>query len=591
MTTLAATIDATTELLVITGSTVGAARGETYRIDDELVVLQSFGLLAIDNATYTDLTKWNVRRAQHGTSGAQHLAGATVVRATPAYLSGLSLAPPEPFPTPLGVDVRDYGAKGDGITDDAAAIQAAIEAASAAGGGTVTFPAGTFLLGSSLVLRRAVSIRGAGSGVTNDHAASWDIGFVVTAGTILTYPGGTVFTQDMSAGLGTLPAIDGIIIERLGFNDVGSIIACGATNKSGLCGSVIRDVFASNVSGYAIDLTNTMHVEVMNVRASYAYGLVRITGDYDTAVVNNGPGNSLLRDLFCHVSLAGHPYPTILLRTLDPNGNGTTMGGIRFQNVQINRWLSTDLTGTGVTVEGATLDTSIVTTQFDDLSVEGFCAHRLSLHNAQNTRVVWSSGAIVGQATDEFCLRSAKLTDIHSMDVSAILDMDTDSFPSYYNGQMHAFVGSVMPIGLWHDGALNATRFSTGDPYAKSLINNGVGEWLMPYAQINFNNAIGGGIKHHYANWPADTLNMDPTFMGIVNLDYNGAMAVLLPTAVGYQGGVLTLKRTGATGTATLTGASSQTIDGSTTNTWLDAQYKFLSLQSDGANWLIVSKG
>jgi len=48
--------------------------------------------------------------------------------------------------TPAAVfDVRTYGAKGDGVTLDSPAINAAIEAAAAAGGGTVRFPAGSYL--------------------------------------------------------------------------------------------------------------------------------------------------------------------------------------------------------------------------------------------------------------------------------------------------------------------------------------------------------------------------------------------------------------------------------------------------------------
>ena len=42
-------------------------------------------------------------------------------------------------------DVRTYGAKGDGITLDTKAINDAIDAAAGAGGGTVYFPAGTYL--------------------------------------------------------------------------------------------------------------------------------------------------------------------------------------------------------------------------------------------------------------------------------------------------------------------------------------------------------------------------------------------------------------------------------------------------------------
>ena len=46
---------------------------------------------------------------------------------------------------PVSYNIRDYGATGDGVTIDSDAINAAIQAASESGGGTVWFPAGTYL--------------------------------------------------------------------------------------------------------------------------------------------------------------------------------------------------------------------------------------------------------------------------------------------------------------------------------------------------------------------------------------------------------------------------------------------------------------
>jgi hypothetical protein len=65
--------------------------------------------------------------------------------------------------TSLGLyNVKDpaYGATGDGTTDDTAAVQAAIDAAYTAGGGTVWFPPGTYMC-NTLTLKEKVCLEGA----------------------------------------------------------------------------------------------------------------------------------------------------------------------------------------------------------------------------------------------------------------------------------------------------------------------------------------------------------------------------------------------------------------------------------------------
>lgn len=66
----------------------------------------------------------------------------------------------------LVFNVSYFGAVGDGITNDATAIQAAIASASLAGGGIVFFPPGTYLIGTRIALKDRVSLKGSGARVS-----------------------------------------------------------------------------------------------------------------------------------------------------------------------------------------------------------------------------------------------------------------------------------------------------------------------------------------------------------------------------------------------------------------------------------------
>jgi hypothetical protein len=75
---------------------------------------------------------------------------------------------PAPTPPPAATDVRSLGALGDGVRDDAAAINAALVAAAKSGGGVVHLPAGTYLVGQTLLFpsARPIVLAGSGAGVT-----------------------------------------------------------------------------------------------------------------------------------------------------------------------------------------------------------------------------------------------------------------------------------------------------------------------------------------------------------------------------------------------------------------------------------------
>ena len=70
------------------------------------------------------------------------------------------------FATPAhAASVKDFGAVGDGVTNDTAAVQAAIDEAGRAGGGRVSMPSGVYLV-DPLALRTGVALIGDGVGAT-----------------------------------------------------------------------------------------------------------------------------------------------------------------------------------------------------------------------------------------------------------------------------------------------------------------------------------------------------------------------------------------------------------------------------------------
>jgi hypothetical protein len=83
------------------------------------------------------------------------------------------------------VDVRDFGAVGDGVTNDTTAIQAAIDAAEALSGGSIYFPVGTYKVSTGLTVE------------ANDVSLLFETGaslvwYGSATGTVLTVGTGTI---------------------------------------------------------------------------------------------------------------------------------------------------------------------------------------------------------------------------------------------------------------------------------------------------------------------------------------------------------------------------------------------------------------
>lgn len=167
-------------------------------------------------------------------------------------------------------DVKTYGALGDGTTDDRAAIQSALDAAKAAGGGTVFVPAGTYLIKRPLILGSKVTLQGAGRGVTtitkpatikslltaNASAAATSVTVASSAGFVI---GGPIHLYDTSSveWLATQGRITNIVGNDITFTD--------DTGAPGLDGSLQTSRTATATTSFPL-LRNDLQSVSITVR-------------------------------------------------------------------------------------------------------------------------------------------------------------------------------------------------------------------------------------------------------------------------------------------------------------------------------------
>ncbi|MDD2553235.1 MAG: glycosyl hydrolase family 28-related protein [Desulfotomaculaceae bacterium] len=151
------------------------------------------------------------------------------------------------------INVKEFGAKGDGETDDTAALQNAVDSLSP-GGGTVVFPPGTYITKDQITVRDKVSLIGSGINVTvikninNTHILRLDDGASDLIVRGLTLDGNKGIT---GYGILAVTANKNITIESCKVCNTGSIGIL--FSNPGIENIIIRDNILSDIGSSRIE--------------------------------------------------------------------------------------------------------------------------------------------------------------------------------------------------------------------------------------------------------------------------------------------------------------------------------------------------
>jgi hypothetical protein len=203
--------------------------------------------------------------------------------AQPPAFNGADAAPPANC-CGLTVNVRavPYAAKGDGRTNDTAAIMSAVNAVAAAGGGVIELPAGTYLVDSIRIPRiRGGTIRFVGQGWSLDAGANTRL--ISASASPMFVPAGGVNGLELS-----LVHLDGNNLGTYGWYGkdgnkarllnvlVDRFTTCGIYFNQGLC--ELRQSYVRNNKGTGVRVYSDSWISGSEIGSNVGVGLIVASG-------------------------------------------------------------------------------------------------------------------------------------------------------------------------------------------------------------------------------------------------------------------------------------------------------------------------
>lgn len=378
-----------------------------------------------------------------------------------------------------------------------------------------------------------------------------------------------------------------------------------------------RDIVIRTDGTTNIDLVNagssSGYVQILNAKSMTVADTSGVSVAPTVAVSS---GTSTVLQIVPTINASGTNGYTALL--VNPTETATGSGSKMLADFQVGGSSKVSINNAGMI---SVLGTSGSATHSITLgsTATGIVAYNTSdqTTNYERLRMAFVSNIyqVVSEASGSGTLRAIRLSPFGAGTSTSYLQMNTSSVT---NGliQMQATTNTAGAIisminGSW--GATSGTQYglqvaptltqSGTAGYTMVLVNpteSSVGSGTMRLLDLQ----VGGSTKFNVNSngtvttngGHIDSLSAKTAAYTIVANDYiitgnatTATFQITLPTAVGRQGQSYIIKKVDSSANAVTVGTtSSQTIDGSTTYS-LAAQYKYVSVVSDGSNWIVIS--
>lgn len=185
----------------------------------------------------------------------------------------------------INVKSELYGAVGDGVVNDTPAIQAALDAASAVGGGTVFFPKGTYRTTVALNVPANVSLEGAGPAISVIQHASGTTNVLTFAASNTYFSSVKGLRIRTAAAGGASPHISALAGNKLRIENC----HIGSSNTIGYC--VQYDTAGSII--FALNTTFELGPSALSAIRGMTTGVAAYTIAIACKVIFNGAFNGL----------------------------------------------------------------------------------------------------------------------------------------------------------------------------------------------------------------------------------------------------------------------------------------------------------